>query len=235
MERCSELGAETHALLARLRAFCFPGGEDGARAVSAIRTTERGEMRASPAARWIPFTAEQVIEARWSSFRWEARYQGGSMGLISVTDAYEEGRGRLAVKLGRVIPVQKVQGPEADRGELQRYFSSIVLCPPIVLNHGSLEWTAAGPHSLRVRDRADPTGATLDVDIDEEGRPLACRAERPRMVGKQPVLTPWSGSGAEFKEWEGLRVPTHLEVSWTLPDGPFTYYRSEVVSFQVVC
>jgi hypothetical protein len=234
MELPSELGGETHALLARLRAFCFPGGEDGTRSVSAIRTRERGEMRASPSARWIPFTAEQVIEARRSSFRWEARYQGGRMGLISVTDAYEEGHGRLVVKLGGVIPVQKVQGPEADRGELQRYLASIVLCPPMVLNHGSLDWTAVGPLSLRVRDRADPTGATVDVDISEEGRPLACRADRPRMVGKQTVLTPWSGSCAEFKEWEGLRAATQLDVSWRLPDGPFTYYRSEVVSFKVV-
>ena len=234
MELPNELGAETSALLDRLRAFCFPGGEDCARSVSAIRTTERGEMRASPSARWLPFIAEQVIEAHRSSFRWEARYQGGRMGLISVTDAYEEGHGRLVVKLGGVIPVQKVQGPDADRGELQRYLASITLCPPMVLNHGSLDWTAVGPLTLRVRDRADPTGATVDVEISEEGRPLACRGDRPRMAGKHAVLTPWSGICTEFKEWDGLRAATRLDVSWGLPDGPFSYYRSEVVSFKVV-
>ena len=234
MEFPNELGSERYALLARLRGFCFPGGEDYGRSVFAIRTTEQGEMRTSPSARWLPFTPEQVIEARRSSFRWEARYQGGRMSWIGVTDAYEEGHGRLVVKLGGVIPVQKVQGPEADRGELQRYLASIVLCPSIVLNHGSLDWTAVGPLSLRVRDRADPTGATVDVDLSEDGCPLACRADRPRMIGKQAVLTPWSGSCAEFKEWEGLRAATRLDVSWSLPDGPFTYYRSEVVSFKVV-
>jgi hypothetical protein len=179
MELPSEPSGETHALLARLRAFCFPGGEECARSVSAVRTTERGEMRASPSARWIPFTAEQVIEAR---------YQGKRMDLISVTDAYEAGYGRLVVKLGGVIPVRKVQGPESVRGGLQRYLASIVLCPAIVLNHGSLDWTAVGLFSLRVRDCADPTGATVDVDISEDGRPLACRADRPRMVGS-PVFT----------------------------------------------
>jgi hypothetical protein len=48
-------------------------------------------------------------------------------------------------------------------------------------------------------------------------------------------LTPWSGGCAEFKEWEGLRVAAQLEASWHLPEGPFSYYRSEVVSFKVVC
>jgi len=192
MESPEELAGETGALLARLRAFCFPRGEDSARSVRAIKATERGEMRGSPTARWIPFTAEEVIETGRSSFRWDARYRGGSMGLITLTDAYEEGHGRLVVKLGGVIPVQKVLGPEADKGELQRYFASILLCPPILLNHGSLEWTAAGPLTLSVGDRNDQTGATLDLEISEEGRPIACRADRPRMVGKQTGLTPWS-------------------------------------------
>jgi len=188
-------------------------------------------MRASPNARWIPFTAEQVIDTRRSSFRWEARYQGGTLGRISVSDAYEEGRGRLVVKLGGVIPWQKVVGPEADRGELQRYLSSIVLCPAIVLNHGSLDWSAVSPLTLRVRDRADPRGATVDLEISEEGCPLVCRATRPRWVGKRTVLTAWSATGSGFSDWEGLRVPSHVEAAWNLPDGPFTYYRSEVASF----
>jgi hypothetical protein len=234
MELPDDHTAGIQGLLARLRAFCFPGGEDRARSINAIRTTERGEMRASPGARWLPFTAEQVIETRRSSFCWEARYQGGAKGLISVTDAYEGGHGRLVLKLGGLIPVQKVQGPEADRGEIQRYFASIGLCPPILLNHASLEWGTVAPLSLRVRDCADPTGAALEMDLSEEGRPLAFRADRPRLVGKQAVLTPWSANGTEFKEWEGLRVPSRLEVNWRLPEGPFSYYRSEVVSFTVV-
>ena len=235
MERSHEIQDGTSALLAHLRAFCFPGGEDFARTVSAIRITERGEMRASQDARWIPFTAEQVIDARRSSSRWDARYRGGQMGLIAVTDAYEEGRGRLVVKLGGVIPVQSMRGPEVDKGELQRYFASILICPPILLNHATLDWTAAGPLALRVRDRADPTGATLDIDLSMDGQPLGCRADRPRAVGKKTILTPWSGSCSEFKEWEGLRVAAQLEASWHLPEGPFSYYRSEVVSFKVVC
>jgi len=234
MERSNELAAETRGLLARLRAFCFPGGEGRARLVSSIRTTERGEMRASPGAPWLAFSAEQVIEAHRSSFRWEARYQGGRMGWITVTDAYEKGHGHLVVKLGGVIPVQKVQGREADRGELRRYLASTALCPPILLNHASLDWTAVGAFSLRVRDRTDPTGATLEMDLSEEGCPLGCRADRPRIVGKQTVLTPWSATPHEFKESDGLRTASRLEVSWRLPEGPFIYYRSEVVSIKLM-
>ena len=62
------------APLALLRTFLFPGGEDNARRVGAIRTTQRGEMRSAPGARWMSFTADEVIDASRSSFRWDARF-----------------------------------------------------------------------------------------------------------------------------------------------------------------
>lgn len=226
--------SQTLTLLVRLRAFCFPGGEDAARLIRGVRTAEKGEMRMSPEARWIPFTAEQFVDATRSSFRWDARLDPGKIASPVVTDAYEEGHGRLVVKLGGVLPVQKVAGPDADKGELQCYFSSIAFCPPILLSHPSLDWTVVGPLTLRVRDREDPTGTTVDIDIGEDGRPLICRADRPRMVGKKAVLTPWSATCSEFREWEGLRVPTRLEVSWHLPEDPFIYFRAEITSFVAV-
>lgn len=91
-----------------------------------------------------------------------------------------------------------------------------------------------GPLTLRVRDREDPTGATVDIDLDDDGRPLGCRADRPRMVGKKTVLTPWSATCSEFHEWEGLRVPARLGASWQLPEGPFVYFRAEITSFFAV-
>jgi len=216
------------SLLARLRQFCFPGGEEAARSVSGVRIAEQGEMRMSPEARWIPFTAEQTIEARRSSFRWVARLSSRRLTPVTVTDAYEDGHGYLVIKAAGLIPLKKVTGVDADRGELQRYLASIMFCPPALVNHPSLEWNAVGPLILRMRDRNDPTGATVDLEITPEGRPVTCRAERPRLVGKQSVLTPWWGSYLEFREWEGWQVASRLEVSWQLPEGPFTYFRSEL-------
>jgi len=222
------------ALLARLRRFCFPSGEDSVRLARGVKTAQRGEMRMAPGAKPVPFTAEESIQAARSGFRWEARFGGGRLGGFAVTDAYDEGRGWLLVKLRGVIPLKKTVGPEVDQGELQRYLASVVSCPPMILHNRSLEWTAAGPDTLRVRDRDDPTGATVDLEMDAEGRPLACRAVRPRMAGKRIVPTPWSGVAAEFREWEGLRVASRLEVQWDLPEGSFTYFRAEVTSFALL-
>jgi len=224
---------ESGALLERLRAFWFPLGEDSARVIRAIRTKEKGFMRMSPEAHWFPFTAEQVIHSTCSSFRWEARLDPGKLTSPSVIDAYAEGHGQITVKLG-VISVRKVTGAEVDKGEMQRYLSSIILFPPILLNHPALECVATGPLHLRLRDRNDETGAAVDLEISEQGCPLVCRADRPRMVGKQAVVTPWSATCSDFYVRQGMRLPGNAEALWHLPQGSFSYYRSEIISYEAV-
>jgi hypothetical protein len=222
---------ESQQLLARLHSFCFPGGEEAARGVCAIRTTQRGEMRMSSKARWIPFTSEEITETKESGFRWEARIDPGKLSTLKVTYAYEEGHGRLIVKAAGIVPIANISGADTDAGELQRYLSSIAFCPSILLNHSSLEYTLMEPSTLRISDLNGPINATIDLEISEEGEPSICRAVPPRLVGKKAVMTPWSGICSAFREWEGMRVATRLEVCWHLPEGPFTYYRGEITSF----
>lgn len=185
----------------------------------------------SPEAKWIPFTADEFIDTRRCKFRWDARLSTGKVVPVVVTDAYEEGRGWLSVKLGGMVPVKTVVGPDADKGELQRYLASIAACPTIELNNPSLVWTAITSCTLRVRNREDQTGATVDLEINDDGRPVACRADRPRLVGKEAIMTPWTGTCTDYRDWEGICVARHLEVSWQLPEGPFSYFRAEVTSF----
>jgi len=71
----------------------------------------------------------------------------------------------------------------------------------------------------------------VEFEIAEDGRPLACRADRPRGVGKDTGTSPWIATGSEFREQEGMRVATHIEAAWQLPEGLFTYVRGEVTSF----
>jgi hypothetical protein len=222
------------SLLERWKAFSMPGGDQAGLLAKGVRVTERGQIRSSPAAPWIPFTAEQTIDATRSGFCWTARLKSGPMRLVVATDAYEEGHGRLVVKLGGLIPVVNAHGPEADKGEIQRYLGSIIQCPSALLHHPSLEWSSVGPRTLRVRDLRDDTGATVDLEFADDGRPLGCHADRPRMVGKRTIVTPWSAISAEPRDWCGLRIPSRLEVVWHLPEGDFTYFRNELTSFEIL-
>ena len=153
---------------------------------------------------------------------------GGRLGGFNVTDAYEQRRGRLVIKVGRVLPIRKMTGPAFDKGELQRYLAYVIFCAPILVNNPSLQWEATGADRLRVRDRLGPGDATVDIEIDPEGRPVLCRAMRPR---DNRTEAPWSATATDFEETGGVRVPRHMSAAWRLGDGEFTYITIEVVSF----
>ena len=225
------IAIETATPLERLRAFARPGGEASLHGVHGVRLTLRGEIRSGPRARWMAFQAEQTIDATRTAFRWTARLRVGPFGAIplAVTDGYEAGRGRLVVRAG-VLRLARIEGSDVDKGELQRYLAEVVACPPALWLNPALECTALGESALRIRDRDSAEGVAVDVLVGSRGEPLSCRATRPRLIGGRAVLTPWSGTYGAFQDWDGLRIPTRLDATWHLEDGPFTYVREEVTA-----
>jgi len=224
------MNRETATLLARLRSFLLPEGDAAARALQKMRVYEKGEMRATEEARWMSFTSEQTLETRFSGFRWDARTSG-----VVITDAYVDGHGLAMSRLAGLLTLKKAsRGHELDRGEMQRYLASLLFCPALLVNNASLEWTSVGESMLHVRDLADPTGATVDFKVGDDGKPGSCHTIRPRLVGNKAVDTNWVGKGSDFRLWNGMRVAHHLEVWWEVQDAPFCYYRSVVTQCERV-
>jgi hypothetical protein len=219
------------SLVERIKGFSLPAGELAARAVRAIKTTQRGEFRSSPNARWVTFTAEECVDATKSDFCWNAQ-MGTGLKSFNVTDAYENGQGRLVVKKGP-LKLRELKGRDVDKGELQRYLAYLGYCPTMIINNPCLVMESIGPQTLRVSDKSDKTGASVDFDVEEIGRISLARAIRPMAVGRKIVMTPWSGRTSDFKEWQGLRIPYSMEAAWEPPEGAFTYIRIQLTSVTV--
>jgi len=219
------------ALLSRLKTYLFPNGEMAAQEIPAVRIVQRGELRASMEAPWKPFTAEETVNTTESAFVWNATI-GKGLASVQVTDAFEDGRGRIAIHKGP-LTLRRVTGPEADRGELQRYLSYVSYCPPLIVNNPFLDFDAVGPGTLRITDRRYPHTTWIDQDIDDNGRPLAARAVRPMIIGSAVVPTEWSAAGREPLEWNHIRVCRYLDAAWHLPHEFFVYIRVEVVTVEI--
>jgi hypothetical protein len=213
-------------LLAGWRAFALPGGEEAARAVRALAWEEEGELRASPKARWTPFTARYRVEAAATTFRWDASIGKGALTRTGVTDACDDGHGWSAARAAGIVPVARFQGPEMDRGQVQRWLADLGRCPPALLVHPRLEAASAGGRWLRLRDAGGPPDAVVELELGPEGGPVAMRGLRPSLQGRKFVVRPWSGRMGTPLEWEGFRVPTIVEASWTHPEGTFVTYRA---------
>ena len=222
-------------LLERVRRFATP---DGPVAYRGFQLRQAGEIRMAPDKPWLPFEAEQWLDAAGLDFRWTARARMARVLPVTVVDAFERGHGLLSVRIAGIIPVARAQGPQVDRGEVMRALAEMPWRPSGFSSSGNapqLAWSAPSPQTLRATFDDGSTRCYVDLGVDAEGRVLNAGApDRPRGMGKTSVATPWRGTFAEYKSFDGFRVPTLAEVAWVLPDGPFTYFRGRAMDFRVI-
>ena len=218
-------------LLERVRSFAMPDGPVECRGTW---MRQEGEMRFAPDRPWLPFKAEQWFEGDGIDFRWRASVRMAPLVHACVVDSFERGSGSLTARLFGIIPVAKARGPETDIGEALRGLAELPWRPFAFREGPSFAWKATAD-KLCVAYDDGKTRATVEFDVDEEGRGLRVfAANRPRIVGEAVVNTDWSGAVSDYKVFDGMRVPSRAEVAWHLPEGPFTYWRGRVTDFKAV-
>ncbi len=225
------MGNEVPSLVERIRRFAMPRGAAGGRGAW---LRQRGEMRFAPDRPWMPFEAEQRFRGG-VDFRWDARVRMAPLVRARVVDAFEDGVGSLVARVFGVVPVARARGPATDVGEALRGLAELPWHPTAFAPAPGLRFEEVSPDRLRATFDDGRTRAALEFDVDAEGRVLSADApSRPRLVGKHVVETPWSGVFGEYRDFEDVRVPTTAEVTWHLPEGPFTCWRGRVTEYRVL-
>jgi hypothetical protein len=194
-----------------------------------VRFSELGEMQLRPG-RWSAFRAEQEMDADRVKFTWRARFLAAPLVSLRVRDWYRAGAAGLDVRLWGV-PVMRAHGEDVARGEAMRYLAELVWVPQAFVSNRALEWREVDESSVEVTTRVGCDRVAVTLCFDEAGDIVAMSAVRPRRVGKQVVDTPWSGVFGNYRELDGVRLPTTGEVSWLLPDGLFTYFRCTLTAW----
>jgi hypothetical protein len=215
-------------LIARIRRFALP---DGDVEPGRIELVLQGEMRLSPNSAWRPFRAEQRMAGDAIGFCWRAWFRMAPVAPLRVIDAFEKGVGRLSVSAFGLLPVAGGQGPDLDRGEVQRALAELPWRPFAFGRLPHVSWETADGKTLRATYDDGRVRASVDLEVDDEGRVTGGSALRPRLVGKASVDTPWRGALRDWRRFGRAQIPTYAEVAWILPGGPFSYWRGRIVSF----
>ena len=100
-------------------------------------------MWTRPGARPMRFIAEQQMDAGRVAFRWRARFGARLLRPFVVTDAYEDGAGRLEGRLAGVRLFRST-GPDVDRGQVMRYLAELAWLPDPREPRGPVDRPRAG-------------------------------------------------------------------------------------------
>jgi len=192
---------------------------------AAVLLEQRGEMRLGPGRPWMPFTATQLLSAMDVRFSWRARFRMMGWLPLRVEDRFEDGTGRLDARLFGFLPMIHKRGPAIDRGEAQRYLAELAWCPPALDGNSELHFEEKPGGAVRAG--AFDTETWVDLSFDEQGD-LTEAGTATRLRDGHP--TPWRGRFAEYRDFNGIRLPSFGEVGWETPEGPFPYWRATVTA-----
>lgn len=191
-----------------------------------------GQMRLGPDKPWMPFTAEQRVQAETTEFVWHARFKMAPLVTGLVQDSYEQGQGRLDAKIWSVIPVAHARGPEIDQGEAQRYLAELPWCPMALVHNPELRYRELASDRVRVwvhNQQIHDESTYVDLHFDAAGDIVVARTET-RKHGEW--AEPWEGHFWDYRDFEGLRAPAKAEVAWETAQGRFVYWRGEITALQ---
>lgn len=214
------------SIAAHLAQVLPPGADTPGR----LRLTQTGEMFRKPGDKPLAFTAVQEYAVPKVEFEWRASFGPNPMVRLTVVDRYRDGEGSLTVRVWGLLPVTRSTGPDADRAEAMRYLAELPWVPHALASNRELSWRDLDDGSAEVSTLVGGRAASVRLTFDPAGLIRSATGMRPRLAGATAIETPFTGTFDDYVELGGVHVPGRAEVTWALPEGPFTYWRGEVAS-----
>jgi hypothetical protein len=181
--------------------------------------------------KWMPVEAEQYFNVDSIEFIWVAKVDYAPLLSIYAKDEFVDGKGNLVVKLLGIIKVVDAKGYEIDNGEILRFLAESVWFPSAFLND-YIEWEAIDNESAKAIITYQGISASAIFHFNEKGEVTSITAKRYREVDGNFVLEDWEGQIIEYKMFNGVNVPSRVDIIWKLKTGDFCYDRIELTDIE---
>lgn len=195
--------------------------------ITTVRLKQKGLMRLKEEGPWMNTQVEQYFRTDEPGFVWVANVQMAPLFHFSGLDNYQEGQGEMGIKVLSLISVVDAKGPEINESTLLRYLSEMQWFPTAALN-SYITWDAIDANSARATISYKGITTSGVFTINETGDLISVKAKRHKEVNGEYVLTDWGGVNKEFREFDGIRIPSKSDIIWYEPTGEFNWFQLEV-------
>jgi len=194
--------------------------------IKTVRLKQQGLFRAKKNQKWKTLKAEQYFNVDSAEFYWK-----GKVSIVTATDKFIDGEGRMTVKLLGFIKLADARGPEIDQGEILRFLAEHVWFPSAFLND-YIAWEAIDANTARatITDRGLSVAATFH--FNEKGEIIKVTAKRYMESDGKYSLEDWEIPILEYKKFHDVTIPSKCHVIWKLKDGDFCWYKFEITDIE---
>ena len=145
--------------------------------------------------------------------------------MFTARDMYIADKGRLVVSLFSVYNIVDSKGEKFNQGELLRWLGESVWFPTNLLPDKNLQWTTIDKVSAKLTFNYNGLTVFYIVTFNRNGE--ITQLETKRYMGEENLET-WIGKLTEYKEINGIVIPTTIEGIWKLEKGDYSYAKFKV-------
>lgn len=194
--------------------------KDGQPYISNIRLKHDGKFKSGLKKDWVNIEGEQYFTTEKPGFIWK-----GKTPMFVARDMYIADKGKLVVSLFSLFNIVNAQGEKYNQGELLRWLGESVWFPTNLLPNKNLQWSAIDNLSAKLTFNYDGLFVFYTVRFNDSGE--ITQIETKRYYGEENLET-WIGKLTEYKEINGIIIPTTIEAVWKLKAGDFSYAKFNV-------
>ncbi|SCZ10259.1 DUF6544 family protein [Alkaliphilus peptidifermentans] len=203
----------------------------GKEKITAVRLKQIAEMRLGKDKSWMPVQSEQYFITEEPGFIWKANIKAFPLIHIVGRDKYQDGQGNMLIKLLSLFTVADSKGKEIDQGTLLRYLAETVWMPTAALNE-YITWEEIDEdNAIATMTYGDITASGV-FTFNDKGEVIKFEAERYGEFNGEFRIETWSIPIGDYKEFEGIRVPTKGNITWKLDAGDFNWFNFEVIDIE---
>ncbi|HOR85465.1 MAG TPA: hypothetical protein PLL98_03155 [Bacillota bacterium] len=203
----------------------------GKERIRTVRLKQEGLLRTKEGQPWMPTEAEQYFAINKPGFVWKARIKAAPLIYIMGRDKYYEGKGDMLIKLLSLITLVDAKGEELDQGALLRYLAEMIWFPSAALSD-YIKWEEIDSNSAKATMSYGGIKASGVFLFNEKYEVVNFVAQRYMETNGQYSLETWSPIVKEYKDFNGIKVPSKAEVMWKLKTGDFKWYQFETTDIE---
>lgn len=213
-------------------------GVNGRARVQNVRLVFEGEMRLGQNPKWTKVNVEQ-----YDFFDQPTRLFLIKVSILGLpvwgVDSYIAGRGGMLIKVAGLFTVVDAKGPEMDQGELVTLFNDICLLAPAVLTNRCFQWEAEDALTVKGVFSHGNQKVSARLFFNEQGQLINFvtddRFYSPTGKSYQPVRWSTPVNPSDYREFDGVKVPSYAEAIWHFETGDFCYAKYRLKEIEYNC
>ncbi len=212
--------------------WLIASGAVGRERIVSATSKQQAQMKMEPdQENWFAAEASQLTTVDPPAFIWTVEMKMNPLVNIRGRDKFVDGKGEMLIKLNGLFNIVRERGDKLDEGTIQRYLGELVWVPSLALSP-TIEWEAIDVLSARATMHYMGTSGSGTFHFNEQGDFVRFSAWR--YLGNEPdsERAEWVLTVDEYREFDGIRVPSKMKATWRLEEGDWTWLDLEITEIQ---